>query len=257
ADLNSEMVAEFDTMQGIMGYYLADREGLPAEVAQALYEQYLPRFAGDELPRSKTGMAVSLADRIDTLAGIFGIGQKPSGTKDPYALRRATVGVLRIIIENELDLDIDRLLHEAARLLGDRIEPEGIDDARDFVTGRYRAMYQELGIPTPVILSVLAVEAARHKPLDFDRRVRAVAAFQQREEAQALAAANKRVSNILAKLETAPPDEIDGALLTDAAEQTLTDLVVDAYARTEPLLEEGDYAAVLELLAGLREPVDA
>src|SRR5699024_1958037 len=103
ADLNSEMVAEFDTMQGIMGYYLADREGLPAEVAQALYEQYLPRFAGDELPRSKTGMAVSLADRIDTLAGIFGIGQKPSGTKDPYALRRATVGVLRIIIENELD----------------------------------------------------------------------------------------------------------------------------------------------------------
>lgn len=257
ADLNSEMVYEFDTMQGIMGYYLARREGQPEEVAQALYEQYLPRFSGDQLPRSKTGMAVSLADKIDTLVGIFGIGQIPSGTKDPYALRRATLGVLRIIIENELALDLRDLLDHAAEQLGDRIEAGRVDEAYDFIKGRYRAMYQEQGIATPVILSVLAIEDACRKPLDFDRRVKAVAAFQHREEAQALAAANKRVSNILAKLESAPPEEIDGALLEQEAEQTLTDLVVDAYERTEPMLERGDYQAVLTLLAGLRGPVDA
>ncbi|ASK35826.1 glycine--tRNA ligase subunit beta [Alcanivorax sp. N3-2A] len=257
ADLNSEMVYEFDTMQGIMGYYLARREGQPDDVAEALYEQYLPRFAGDALPRSKTGMAVSLADKIDTLVGIFGIGQKPTGTKDPYALRRATLGVLRIIIENRLDLDIHQLLQEAADSLSGKIDPAHVQDAYDFIKGRYRAMYQEQGIATPVILSVLAIDDACRRPLDFDRRVNAVAAFQQRDEAQALAAANKRVSNILAKLEQAPPEEIDGALLEEPAEQTLTDLVVDAYERSEPLLEQGDYQSVLAMLAELREPVDA
>ena len=228
ADLNSEMVGEFDTMQGIMGFYLAQREGQPKEVANALYEQYLPRFAGDTLPQSKTGMAVSLADKIDTLVGIFGIGQKPSGTKDPYALRRATLGVLRIIIEHELALDLRELLDKAAEQLGERIDTAQVDDAFEFIKGRYRAIYQEQGIATPVILSVLAIDDACRKPLDFDRRVKAVAAFQQRDEAQALAAANKRVSNILAKLETAPAEEIDGALLEDEAEKTLTNMVVAA-----------------------------
>ena len=257
ADLNSEMVGEFDTMQGIMGFYLAQREGQPEEVAKALYEQYLPRFAGDSLPQSKTGMAVSLADKIDTLVGIFGIGQKPSGTKDPYALRRATLGVLRIIIENELALDLRELLDQAAEQLGERIDASQVDDAFDFIKGRYRAIYQEQGIATPVILSVLAIDDACRKPLDFDRRVKAVAAFQHREEAQALAAANKRVSNILAKLDSAPPEEIDGALLEDEAEQTLTNMVVGAFEQSYELLEVGDYASVLELLADLREPVDA
>lgn len=257
ADLNSEMVYEFDTMQGIMGYYLAQREGQPEEVAKALYEQYLPRFAGDSLPQSKTGMAVSLADKIDTLVGIFGIGQKPSGTKDPYALRRATLGVLRIIIENGLAVDLRDLLDQAAQQLGDRIDAAQVDEAFDFIKGRYRAMYQEQGIATPVILSVLAIDDACRKPLDFDRRVKAVAAFQQRDEAAALAAANKRVSNILAKLDGEPPEEIDGALLEDEAEQTLTNLVVASYEQSEPLLEQGDYQGVLEMLAELREPVDA
>lgn len=257
ADLNSEMVGEFDTMQGIMGFYLAQREGQPEEVAKALYEQYLPRFAGDSLPQSKTGMAVSLADKIDTLVGIFGIGQKPSGTKDPYALRRATLGVLRIIIENELALDLRELLDQAAEQLGERIDASQVDDAFDFIKGRYRAIYQEQGIATPVILSVLAIDDACRKPLDFNRRVKAVAAFQHREEAQALAAANKRVSNILAKLDSAPPEEIDGALLEDEAEQTLTNMVVGAFEQSYELLEAGDYASVLELLADLREPVDA
>ena len=257
ADLNSEMVGEFDTMQGIMGFYLAQREGQPDDVAKALYEQYLPRFAGDTLPQSKTGMAVSLADKIDTLVGIFGIGQKPSGTKDPYALRRATLGVLRIIIENELALDLRELLDQAAAQLGERIDANQVEDAFDFIKGRYRAIYQEQGIATPVILSVLAIDEACRKPLDFDRRVKAVAAFQQREEAQALAAANKRVSNILAKLDSAPPEEIDGALLEDEAEQTLTNMVVAAFEQSYELLEAGDYASVLEMLADLREPVDA
>ncbi|PHR65669.1 glycine--tRNA ligase subunit beta [Alcanivorax sp.] len=256
-DLNSEMVGEFDTMQGIMGFYLAQREGQPDEVAKALYEQYLPRFAGDTLPQSKTGMAVSLADKIDTLVGIFGIGQKPSGTKDPYALRRATLGVLRIIIENELALDLRELLDQAAAQLGERIDANQVEDAFDFIKGRYRAIYQEQGIATPVILSVLAIDEACRKPLDFDRRVKAVAAFQQREEAQALAAANKRVSNILAKLDSAPPEEIDGALLEDEAEKTLTNMVVAAFEQSYELLEAGDYASVLEMLADLREPVDA
>ena len=257
ADLNSEMVGEFDTMQGIMGFYLAQREGQPEEVAKALYEQYLPRFAGDTLPQSKTGMAVSLADKIDTLVGIFGIGQKPSGTKDPYALRRATLGVLRIIIENELALDLRELLDQAAAQLGERIDSNQVEDAFDFIKGRYRAIYQEQGIATPVILSVLAIDEACRKPLDFDRRVKAVAAFQQREEAQALAAANKRVSNILAKLDSAPPEEIDGALLEDEAEKNLTNMVVAAFEQSYELLEAGDYASVLEMLADLREPVDA
>ena len=256
ADLNSEMVGEFDTMQGIMGFYMAQREGQPEEVANALYEQYLPRFAGDSLPQSKTGMAVSLADKIDTLVGIFGIGQKPSGTKDPYALRRATLGVLRIIIEHELALDLRELLDKAAEQLGERIDAAQVDDAFEFIKGRYRAIYQEQGIATPVILSVLAIDDACRKPLDFDRRVKAVAAFQQRDEAQALAAANKRVSNILAKLETAPAEEIDGALLEDEAEKTLTNMVVAAFEQTYELLEAGDYASVLEMLAQLREPVD-
>ena len=251
------MVYEFDTMQGIMGYYLAQREGQPEEVANALYEQYLPRFAGDRLPQSKTGMAVSLADKIDTLVGIFGIGQKPSGTKDPYALRRATLGVLRIIIENGLAIDLRELLDQAGQQLGERIDASQIDEAFDFIKGRYRAMYQERGIATPVILSVLAIDDACRKPLDFDRRVKAVADFQQREEAAALAAANKRVSNILAKLDGEPPEEIDGALLEDDAEQTLTNLVVASYEQSEPLLEQGDYQGVLEMLAELREPVDA
>ncbi|WP_111657808.1 glycine--tRNA ligase subunit beta [Isoalcanivorax indicus] len=254
ADLATEMVYEFDTMQGIMGYYLARHEGLPEELAQALNEQYLPRFAGDALPATRTGQAVALADKLDTLVGIFGIGQKPTGDKDPYALRRATLGILRIIIEQQLPLDIVALVNDAAAGFGTRIDATTTADALEFINGRYRAMYQDHGIDTQVILSVLAV--APSQPLDFDRRVRAVAAFRARPEAAALAAANKRVANILAKLDQAPGDEIDGALLEDDAEQALANAVVEAYARTEPLVDAGDYAAILALLAELRAPVD-
>ena len=255
ADLASEMVYEFDTMQGVMGYYLARHEGLPQELALALKEQYQPRFAGDALPSTLTGRALAIADKIDTLVGIFGIGQKPSGDKDPYALRRATLGILRIIIEGQLPLDIPALVDDAIGLLGERIDAGKAREAVAFINGRYRAYYQEQGIDTPVILSVLAVAPGR--PLDFDRRVKAVAAFRARPEAAALAAANKRVANILAKLDTPPGDEIDGALLVEDAEMELANAVVDAFAAAEPLLEQGDYSAMLAMLAGLREPVDA
>lgn len=255
ADLASEMVYEFDTMQGIMGYYLARNEGLPEELALALKEQYLPRFAGDTLPTTHTGQALAIADKLDTLVGIFGIGQKPSGDKDPYALRRATLGILRTIIECELPLDVHALVEQAVTLLGERVDAAAARDALEFINGRYRAYYQEQGIETPVILSVLAVNPTR--PLDFDRRVKAVAAFRQRPEAAALAAANKRVANILAKLDNAPGDEIDGALLVEDAEMNLANAVVDAYAAAEPLLDSGDYSALLGMLAALREPVDA
>ena len=256
ADLNSEMVYEFDTMQGVMGYYLARHEGLDNDVAEALREQYLPRFAGDTLPATKTGQAVALADRIDTLVGIFGIGQKPSGDKDPYALRRATLGVLRIIIENQLPLDIERLINIAGEQLGERINADAAADALAFVSGRYRALYQEQGIETSVILSVQAVAGSR--PLDFDQRIKAVAAFRQRPEAEALASANKRVANILAKQGgDAVPKQIDSALLKEAEESTLAKAIDTVRDKTAPLAKTGDYAAVLEHLASLREPVDA
>lgn len=255
ADLASSMVYEFDTMQGVMGYYLAKHEGLDNEIAEAMREQYLPRFSGDALPQTRTGMAVALADKLDTLVGIFGIGQKPTGDKDPYALRRATLGVLRIIIERELALDIEALIKQAAVLFGDRIEAGSTADAIDFVRGRYRAMYQEQGIDTPVILAVAAV--APTQPLDFDRRIKAVAGFRDRPEAQALAAANKRVANILAKQDGEVARTVDAGVLQEAEEKALHAAVEKVSGGIAPLVDQRDYAGVLSALATLREPVDA
>lgn len=255
ADLTCDMVYEFDTMQGVMGYYLAKHEGLDNDVAAAMREQYLPRFAGDRLPESKTGMAVALADKLDTLVGIFGIGQKPSGDKDPYALRRATLGILRIIIEQQLPLDIDTLITDAASLYGESINAACVTDVSEFVRGRYRAIYQEQGIDTQVILAVQAV--APSQPLDFDRRVKAVAAFRQREEAAALAAANKRVANILAKQESAVTSDVNAAALQQEEEKALYQAVSSLRADLTPLVQKGDYDAVLAQLAALRTPVDA
>lgn len=255
ADLATSMVYEFDTMQGVMGSYLARHEGLPDELADALREQYLPRFSGDALPATRTGMALALADRLDTLVGIFGIGQKPTGDRDPFALRRAALGVLRIIIENELTLDIHALVDKAAGLLGDRIDAAAAREALEFIEGRYRAMYQERGVDTAVILSVLAVQP--RQPLDFDRRVRAVDAFRALPEARALAAANKRVANILAKSGTERADTIDPARLEQTEERALYDAVEAAAARVSQQAAASGYDAVLADLAALRAPVDA
>ena len=255
ADLASDMVYEFDTMQGTMGYYLAKHEGLDDEIAEAMREQYLPRFAGDRLPATRTGQAVAIADKLDTLVGIFGIGEKPTGDKDPFALRRATLGILRIIIEGALPLDMNSLVADAAALLGNRIDTDKAADALDFVRARYRAMYQEQGMDTPVILSVLAVAPGR--PMDVDQRIRAVAAFRERPEAEALAAANKRVANILAKQETDPAKAVDSSLFEQDEERDLYEQVSAARDKVMPLVEQGDYAGVLAELAGLRSAVDA
>ncbi|MFN3713513.1 MAG: glycine--tRNA ligase subunit beta [Alcanivoracaceae bacterium] len=259
ADLASAMVYEFDTMQGVMGYYLAKHEGLDNEIAEAMREQYLPRFSGDVLPQTKTGMAVAVADKLDTLVGIFSIGQKPTGDKDPYGLRRATLGILRIIIGNRLNLDMARLIDDAvlAYTKDGPLSYEGNlrKDVLEFIQGRYRAMYQEQGIDTQVILSVLAVNPTR--PLDVEQRIQAVAAFRARPEAAALAAANKRVSNILGKLSGSAPDTISEAALQQDEERALFTSLQQAITDIGAQGQTQDYAAVLGRLAALREPVDA
>lgn len=257
ADLASAMVYEFDTMQGVMGYYLAKHEGLDNEVAEAMREQYLPRFSGDVLPQTKTGMAVAIADKLDTLVGIFGIGQKPTGDKDPYALRRATLGILRIIIGQKLPLDMATLVDTSLATFGTTLKDSDSvrGDVLEFIQGRYRAMYQEQGIDTPVILSVLAVNPTR--PLDVEQRIQAVAAFRARPEAAALAAANKRVGNILGKLSGAAPDKISEAALQQDEERALFTSLQQAIKDIGPQGQTQDYAAVLGRLAALREPVDA
>jgi len=257
ADLASAMVYEFDTMQGVMGYYLARHEGLDNEIAEAMREQYLPRFSGDVLPQTKTGMAVAIADKLDTLVGIFGIGQKPTGDKDPYALRRATLGILRIIIGQKLPLDMATLVDASLATFGTTLKDSNSvrGDVLEFIQGRYRAMYQEQGIDTPVILSVLAVNPTR--PLDVEQRIQAVAAFRARPEATALAAANKRVGNILGKLSGAAPESISEAALQQEEERALFTSLQQAIRDIGPQGQTQDYAAVLGRLAALREPVDA
>ena len=257
ADLASAMVYEFDTMQGVMGYYLAKHEGLDNDIAEAMREQYLPRFSGDVLPQTKTGMAVAIADKLDTLVGIFGIGQKPTGDKDPYALRRATLGILRIIIGQKLQLDMATLVDASLATFGTTLKDSAAvrGEVLEFVQGRYRAMYQEQGIDTPVILSVLAVNPTR--PLDVEQRIQAVAAFRARPEAAALAAANKRVGNILGKLSGAAPESISEAALQQDEERALFTSLQQAIKDIGAQGQTQDYAAVLGRLATLREPVDA
>ena len=257
SDLVSEMVLEFDELQGIMGRYYALHDGEAPEVAAALAEQYLPRHAGDELARGKVGIALALADRLDTLTGIFGIGQPPTGSRDPFALRRAALGVLRTVIGNGLELDLLPLIAQAAAghpVLASRATV--VESVRDYVFERLRAWYADAGIASECFLAVQARGVTR--PLDFDRRVRAVAAFAARPEAGALAAANKRVANILAK--QAPgeiPAQVDAALLIEAAEATLAAELDRCNAASAAPLASGDYAGVLGELAALRAPVDA
>ncbi len=254
-DLVTEMVLEFPELQGIMGRYYATHDGEPAEVAQALEEQYLPRFAGDAIPQTPAGQALALADRLDTLTGIFGIGQRPSGTKDPFALRRAAIGVLNIMIKGELDLNLRELLELAAAQHRDLPYAENlVEEVLGYMLDRFRAWGQDEGIPAEVYLAVRARPVT--KPLDFARRLRAVHAFTQREEAAALAAANKRVSNILAKQADEVSRQVDVSQLQEPAEQALYDAVSSSRGHVMPLFAEGRYHEALDILAGLRTPVD-
>ncbi|MDG6273446.1 glycine--tRNA ligase subunit beta [Glaesserella parasuis] len=254
-DLMTNMVFEFTDTQGVMGMHYARYDGEDEEVAVALNEQYMPRFAGDELPKSLVASSVALADKFDTLTGIFGIGQAPKGSADPFALRRAALGALRIIVEKNLPLDLSDLVATSAKLFGDKLTNSNVvEDVVDFMLGRFRAWYQDEGIAVDVIQAVLTRRPTR--PADFDARVRAVSHFRTLDSAEALAAANKRVSNILAKVEGEISSEIDRTLLVEAEEKALAEQVITLQAELAPLFEKGEYQTALDRLAGLREVVD-
>ena len=253
-DLMTNMVFEFTDTQGVMGMHYARHDGEDEEVAVALNEQYMPRFAGDELPKSLVASAVALADKFDTLTGIFGIGQAPKGSADPFALRRAALGALRIIVEKNLPLDLEDLVKKSAALFGDKLTNQNVvADVVDFMLGRFRAWYQDEGIAVDVIQAVLARRPTR--PADFDARVRAVSHFRTLDSAEALAAANKRVSNILAKADAAI-GEINLTACVEPAEKALAEAVLALRTEVQPLIAKGDYTAVLDKLANLRAPVD-
>ena len=260
-DLMSEMVGEFPELQGIMGRYYAEHDGESAAVAAAMDEQYMPRFAGDELPQGAVGQAVAIADKLDTLVGIFGIGQPPTGSKDPFALRRAALGVLRIMIEQKLELDLTALIDESIahyRLAGNEFAA-GLDgQVFDFMMERLRVYYTDAGISVDVFEAVSAMRPTR--PYDFDQRVRAVNAFRQLAEAEALAAANKRAANILRQAiegGVAIAATVDSALLQERAEKALAERIAAVSEAVKPALEKLDYTSALQQMAALRETVDA
>ena len=262
-DLATELVGEFPELQGIAGSYYAKLEGEPHEVSEAIREQYLPRFAGDVLPQTQAGFAVALADRLDTLAGIFGINQAPTGSKDPFSLRRAAIGILRLLIEKQIALPLTALVGMAVKGYGGKLKDgmKTLTDASEFLQGRYRAMYEDQGIAVDTILAVQALSP--DSPLDFDRRIRAVQHFRALPQAAALAAANKRVANILAKeadqaslLSQGAANIVDPSLLVEAAEQALFAQLEALEPVVQPLLAAREYTPALSKLAALRESVD-
>jgi glycyl-tRNA synthetase beta chain len=254
-DLMTDMVYEFTDLQGLMGYHYALNDGEDEAVALAQNEQYMPRFSGDELPKSEPGIAVALADRLDTLTGLFGINQPPTGSKDPFALRRASLGVLRIIVERQLDLDLEDLIKVAADSHSNLPARDGLETKIvDFMLERFRAWYDDEGIAIEAYLAVHALRPTR--PLEFDQRVQAVSHFRTLEEAGALAAANKRVSNILSKQDAKISDSVSQELLIEDAEKALAASVANKSAELEPLFAAGNFKEVLESLAELRPTVD-
>jgi glycyl-tRNA synthetase beta chain len=254
-DLMTEMVMEFTDVQGVMGMHYARHDGEAEEVAVAQNEQYMPRFAGDNLPTNVISCAVAIADKFDTLVGIFGIGQAPKGDKDPFALRRAAIGALRIMVEKQLPLDILDLVAKSQTLFGEKLTNLNVStDVFDFMLGRFRAWYQDEGIEVDVIQAVLARRPT--KPVDFDRRVKAVSHFRTLDAAESLAAANKRVSNILAKNNITTQGDVDQSLLSDEAEKVLASQVAKFATDLAPLYSDGNYQEALSQLAGIRDSVD-
>ena len=256
-DLMSNMVMEFPDVQGVMGKYYALNDGEDAPVAEALYEQYMPRFAGDSLPSTGVSASVALADKLDTLVGIFGIGQLPKGDKDPFALRRAAIGVLRIITELSLPLDLDVLVEKAVSVYGSKLTNQSTQEqVVDFVLGRFTALLQDQDVAIDVIQAVAARRPT--KPADYLARVNAVAAFKALEESEALAAANKRVANILAKqnVEVTSEVHINASLLSEDAEVALNTALESAQSQVNDALVSQDYQRILTTLATLRSVID-
>ena len=256
ADLATDMVLEFSDMQGIAGSYYAAHDGEQADVAAALAQQYWPKFAGDQLPATATACALGLADRLDTLVGIFGIGQTPTGSKDPFALRRASLAVLRIIVEKDLDLDLRECLALAAAQYPAQLLKQGTtEQVFDYMIERFRAWYEDENIAVEVFRAV-AAKGLSH-PGDIQRRVHAVHAFAQLPEATALAAANKRVSNILGKLNSDHQfHKVSTNLLVEPAEVDLADILSTLSEESSDYLKRGEYTQALTCLAALREPID-
>ncbi len=254
-DLMTQMVFEFPEMQGIMGRYQAQRDGEPEELAQAMDEFYMPRFSGDQLPQTPTGIAISLAEKIDSLVGIFGIGMRPTGDKDPFALRRAALGALRILREHALTLDLRTLLAQALAQLGERVREDDTDDAvYHFMLDRLKGLYTDEGTAHDVFEAVAAV--APRSVADFEHRVRAVADFRALPEAEALAAANKRIGNILKKADGQIASQVDPDLFELTAEKVLFDQISHVGKTIEPMAQDANYGAMLQTLSHLRNAVD-
>jgi glycyl-tRNA synthetase beta chain len=252
ADLMTNMVGEFPEVQGIMGMHYARLDGEAEAVALALNEQYMPRFAGDQLPSRLEGAAVAIADKLDTLVGIFGIGQAPKGDKDPFALRRAAIGALRIMVEKQLPLDLVDIIAFSQQTFGTKLSNAKVaEEVLDFMLGRFRAWYEAEGYSVDVIQAVLARRPTN--PADFDRRVKAVAEFGKLDAAAALAAANKRVANILAKVEGDIATTVNAALLQEDAEQALHSAIVAEHAYQAG---QHSYAEGLAHLASMRDVID-
>jgi glycyl-tRNA synthetase beta chain len=257
-DLLSALVGEFPELQGLMGKYYAQHDGEDAEVATALEEQYWPRFAGDKLPATKTGIALSIADKLDTIAGIFCIGQKPTGTRDPYALRRAALGILRTTVEHRLDLDLRQLVNGAVSLQPVP-PPENVsEDIWGYLMERLRASYLEeaagRAVTTEMFDAVLASKA--HSPIDIDVRLQALEGFLALPEAASLAAANKRIANILRKATGDLSGAVETARLQEPAERQLFDHVVSMERAVNPLFSRREYTSALTQLATLKDDVD-
>ena len=254
-DLMTNLVFEFPEMQGVMGRHMALHEGLAPELCDALADFYRPRFAADALPATRTGLFISLAERADTLVGIFAIGQKPTGMKDPFGLRRAALGLLRMLRDHRLAIDLRALFTVANR----QLPQPGADvdvtaEVTDYVMARLRGLYLEAGIAPQLFDAVLGVGAA--DLVDFDARILAVAAFSQMTEAQALAAANKRIRNLLKKAPDADPDQLDSAHFTDAREQALHSAWRQAMTRVTPLIAAHEYTEALSTLSTLQPLLD-
>jgi len=247
------MVGEFPELQGTMGRYYALNDGLSLDVADAIEDHYKPRFAGDDLPRNDVGLTAALADKLETLVGMFGIGNLPTGDKDPFALRRHALGVIRMLVEKDLALDLTDLLTNAGRVFGDKIRDASAALA-DFIYDRLAGSLREQGFSAQEVDAVLALKPQRLS--DVSKRLIAVRAFAALPQAAALAAANKRISNILKKTD-AVDAHVSPVLLTEPAEIALHAAMNDVLPKAQIQFEAGDYPASLQTLAALRLPVDA
>ena len=255
-DLMTEMVMEFPDVQGVMGMHYAKHDGEDEVVANALNEQYMPRFAGDALPHSLVSCAVALADKLDSLVGIFGIGQLPKGDQDPFALRRAAIGILRIAVELKLTIDLVEIVEDARQLLDEKITNTDVSEqVVDFILGRFRTWYQEQGVDIDVIQAVLSRRPT--SPADFDARVKGVTQFKTLPSAKALAAANKRVANILDKNSVSEDHVVNEALLVETQEKALAEQINAIRSAVEPMFVAGDYVAALAELSSLSDTIDS